>query len=1582
VIDTGVDYTHRDIDDNMWVNTGEIPNNGLDDDDNGYIDDIYGYDFCYYDNNPKDDHGHGTHCAGIIAAEGDNGSDIVGICWDAKIMALKFLDAGGSGWTSDAVEAFYYAVDNGADVTSNSWGGGGYSETMEDAINYADSQGVIMVAAAGNDNSTAPHYPAYHDNMISVASTNSNDQKASFSNYGDWVDIAAPGVDVLSLRANETSMGTGYGYYTTIASGTSMACPQVAGACALLLSFNPFVTNDEAYDILIGTVDQIADGICLSDGRLNLFNALVAAISSKGNINLERDYYSCSAVVSVLLADRDIEGQGSQEVIITTSGGDLETVLLTESDFTLGIFAGVISVESGPANTEDSVLQISHGQIITAIYEDANDGIGNPATVIDTAQLDCEPPVISNVQIDPRGPEPTITFDTDESTTARVLCGRDCGEPYEVIATNSILATSHTIKLTGVSPETDYSFMIETTDAVGHKTVDDNNGQCYAFTTNCPSDIYVPVQYSTIQEAIDRSWDGGTVWVGDGVYTGHGNRDIDFKGKAITVKSENGPENCIIDCNGTETEPHCGFYFHNSEDSSSILSGFTITNAYVREYNNDGAISCIEASPVITNCIIRNNSSTGIWCVGATLTITNCNISNNSGSGIACGHKYFYPISYCTVTNCTISNNFGSGLYGCETITNCTISGNSGTGILYCDGPISNCTISGNSTDRGGGGLRECHGSINSCVFSGNFASAGAGMYDCTASVTNCTFTNNFASWGSGVCNSEGTITDCTFIGNTATWGGGVMDYYGLITNCIFSNNSAVYGGGVCDSEGTIINCAITNNSAKLKGGGIGDYNGSIINCTIVNNSAQEYGGGIYCYNNNTTITNSILWNNTAPSGPEIALLEGYHYSPLDVVKITYSDVQGGLASVYVDPNYTLNWGSGNINIDPLLVLEDYHFTPNSPCIDAGDNTAIPLRLIGPDLDGNPRFYDDPNTVDTGNGTIPIVDIGAVEYNDQVPCIAVSPHILTFYATVGSPEPDSHILSIFNSGGQSLNWSINYDCDWLIVSPITGSSAGDINEVVASVDISGVNHNRNNCKLTIYEQGVVNSPKTVEINLILNRILHVPRQYPTIQAAIDEAWEEDTIIVDPNIYNENINFNGKNITLTSIAPNDAAIVAETVIQGDGTNSVVTLWGQDESSCLAGFTITGGYAFGDFPDNDAGGGISGNGSDAAIINCVITGNSAKWGGGLSDCEGPITNCTIIGNSAGEDGGGLLFCRGPITNCAISGNSAGGDGGGMLVNKSSVTNCTFSGNFAYGYGGGIYNYKSDLTLTNCIFWANRDSGDMDESAQIRTNKGTLVVNYSCIQGWIGSLGGIGNIGADPCFVEAGFWDANRTPDICYDDFWVDGDYHLLPDSFCINTGDPNYIADTNETDLEGNPRVIGGRIDMGAYEADYIEVPMKFTPQALNPNNKSKWLKAHLVLPEGFAVEDVDTDTPAVIAPFGVQSCKIKVLLNDEGLVRVEATFRRSDLCDSITGYDQNIEVMVIGRFTNGRYFYGTDTIKVTDRAFDHLAVLVSHWLQEDYSKPHWCGGSDINQDSVVNFIDFALLAPCCIKVIKQ
>lgn len=277
VIDTGIDYTHVDLAANMWVNPGEagaLASNGLDDDGNGYVDDWKGWDFVNDDNDPMDDHYHGTHCAGTIGGVGNNLTGVAGVCWNLRMVGLKFLSASGSGSLSDAVDAIYYATGIGVDLTSNSWGGGGYSQAMADALADADAHDILFVAAAGNssaNNDTSPHYPSSYtnENIIAVAATDHRDGLAYFSCYGaESVDLGAPGVDIYSTSPND-------GYRTL--SGTSMATPHVAGACALLKSVSPGSSGRRIKDAIMDYADPVSSltGRCISGARLNLFSSLM-----------------------------------------------------------------------------------------------------------------------------------------------------------------------------------------------------------------------------------------------------------------------------------------------------------------------------------------------------------------------------------------------------------------------------------------------------------------------------------------------------------------------------------------------------------------------------------------------------------------------------------------------------------------------------------------------------------------------------------------------------------------------------------------------------------------------------------------------------------------------------------------------------------------------------------------------------------------------------------------------------------------------------------------------------------------------------------------------------------------------------------------------------------------------------------------------------------------------------------------------------------------------------------------------------------------------------------------------------------
>ena len=295
VIDTGVDYTHPDLAANIWTNPGEIAGNGQDDDGNGYVDDIHGYDFVNLDGDPMDDNSHGTHVAGTIGAVGNNGVGVAGVNWNVQIMALKFLDAFGGGFTEDAISALNYAVAKGATISNNSWGGGGYSQALYDAIRSAQAAGHLFVAAAGNDganNDSLPFFPASYDldNIISVAATDHNDNLASFSNYGAAsVDLGAPGVNILSTTPGNT--------YDTF-SGTSMATPHVAGVVALVRDLHPEWTYGQVVTQILSTVDPIVAlaGTTVSGGRLNAAAAVGAPVpDSRGPRVVSTSWYGPTA---------------------------------------------------------------------------------------------------------------------------------------------------------------------------------------------------------------------------------------------------------------------------------------------------------------------------------------------------------------------------------------------------------------------------------------------------------------------------------------------------------------------------------------------------------------------------------------------------------------------------------------------------------------------------------------------------------------------------------------------------------------------------------------------------------------------------------------------------------------------------------------------------------------------------------------------------------------------------------------------------------------------------------------------------------------------------------------------------------------------------------------------------------------------------------------------------------------------------------------------------------------------------------------------------------------------------------------
>ncbi len=281
IVDSGIDYNHEDLAANMWINPHEIAGNGIDDDDNGVIDDLHGANLIDGTGDPMDENSHGTHCAGTVGAVGDNGVGVAGVAWNVSLMAIKFLDANAGGTLEGAVASMDYAVgmkNAGVNlrVLSNSWAGGPFFQSLYDGIEATNAAGILFVASSannfGNDNDVNPVYPSSydHENIISAAATDHDDEVAAFSNIGPTtVDLAAPGDAVIS-----TVLNNGY----APKSGTSMSTPHVAGAAALLLSVRPSLTTAQIKELLMSTGDELPSlaGQVLSGRRLNVFNALAA----------------------------------------------------------------------------------------------------------------------------------------------------------------------------------------------------------------------------------------------------------------------------------------------------------------------------------------------------------------------------------------------------------------------------------------------------------------------------------------------------------------------------------------------------------------------------------------------------------------------------------------------------------------------------------------------------------------------------------------------------------------------------------------------------------------------------------------------------------------------------------------------------------------------------------------------------------------------------------------------------------------------------------------------------------------------------------------------------------------------------------------------------------------------------------------------------------------------------------------------------------------------------------------------------------------------------------------------------------
>jgi cysteine-rich repeat protein len=402
VNDTGVDYTHGDLQGQLWVNPGEISGNGIDDDGNGFVDDVHGWNFVDNDNNPIDGHGHGTHVAGTIAAIGNNSIGVIGVAPEAKIMILRGLDENGSGTMSDLANGIVYAADNGADVVNNSWGCTSPCPSVpvvELAVDYAWGLGTIVVMAAGNENQNVSNYsPQNMEAPIVVGCTDHNDAKCDFSNFGSTVDLSAPGYDIWSTEIDfDPNWCTGFGspsYQYCLRSGTSMSAPHVSGAAALVLSRHPleFLTNVQIEAILKKTADDVGL-VNMGTGRLNAAQALdlsnVSPVVSAGSDWTVEDGEVLTFTVTAVDPSAEIVNMFAE-----VSGGDPVWTIganFTDNGNNTGNFSWTpLSEQVGldplivfSAENSDGFIGQDSVQITVIHSEECGDGVVNPGEECD-----------------------------------------------------------------------------------------------------------------------------------------------------------------------------------------------------------------------------------------------------------------------------------------------------------------------------------------------------------------------------------------------------------------------------------------------------------------------------------------------------------------------------------------------------------------------------------------------------------------------------------------------------------------------------------------------------------------------------------------------------------------------------------------------------------------------------------------------------------------------------------------------------------------------------------------------------------------------------------------------------------------------------------------------------------------------------------------------------------------------------------------------------------------------------------------------------------------------------------------------
>jgi hypothetical protein len=648
--------------------------------------------------------------------------------------------------------------------------------------------------------------------------------------------------------------------------------------------------------------------------------------------------------------------------------------------------------------------------------------------------------------------------------------------------------------------------------------------------------------FTTIQAAINAAVNSDTIIVRPGRYA----EKINFNGKNITLRSTdpNIPsvvESTIISASNSGTV----VTFTGTEESDCMLSGFTITGG--NSVVGGGVYGQDTRAVISNCTIKNNSANYGgglSFCKGA---ITSCTITNNSAATTTYPwDSYGGGLYNCDgpITNCVIKNNYtaapqnilneGGGLYGCDgQITNCIIQDNSSTlggGLCNCYAQMTGCSITGNSAlSNAGGGFYECGGVITDCNITGNKSFYGGGFYQFSGNITNSTIKDNIATdSGGGMLYFSGHMTGCVISGNSAVkGGGGLYEFDALVKNCLIINNSAgTVGGGLQSSKGTVLNCTIIGNTAGIWGGGVNYLIGTFRNNIVWNNLPDQLSNvsslPAYCCIKGGFEGQGNISDDPMLSADNIHLLTSSPCidagDPNYVTDINDVDFEGdprvvsqldiGADEYFVregpyivcKPNdlyFTAlenrtnpqpqvfsitNVGSAELNYaiqssDPLLQV-----TPQNGRLNTGERSNITVTADINELAWG--YYSKILTITSGSA---INSPQAVDVNLHIigPELLVSPHALNFQASKITLQPGQQIIDISNTAGGTLNWHIDVtdNCNWLIVSPLSGQATDQTCSVAVTVDTNYADYGQNTCQITISDPNATNSPQAVTVNL-------------------------------------------------------------------------------------------------------------------------------------------------------------------------------------------------------------------------------------------------------------------------------------------------------------------------------------------------------------------------------------------------------------------------------------------------------------------------------------------------------------------